>query len=184
MRSHLGSLGFPGLLAATLKWNRLYNINSGDIVEFACKAIYQLSIGCSENRVLLRRAGVDKELYCISRYPFFLPRLQQQQVRDQAIQILTLMKDQLISDLADTEDCWFVVSSLRVSVADMRHYDPQHPNDGKGEDLVQTGLHALLRILQTNNQNSRDELNWNATTQFTILGTCELLVEVTIFYYL
>ena len=179
VRRTLGSLGLSGYLTAALKWNRLSKNNTADVVEFCCKAIYQVAVGCSANRVSLRLAGADKELYCLSRYPSFLPQLQQQQVKDSCMQVLALLKDQLLSDLADSDDCWFVFSAIRMSVADMRHYDPQHPDEGKGEDLVQTGLHAMLRLISVRPQiNTQHEINWSRTTQFSLLGGCELLVKV------
>lgn len=179
VRRALGSLGLPGYLTAALKWNRLSKNNAADVVEFCCKAIYQIALGCSANRVLLRLAGADKELYCLSRHPSFLPQLQQQQVKDSCLQVLALLKDQLLSDLADSDDCWFVFSSIQMSVADMRHYDPQHPDEGKGEDLVQTGLHAMLRLISDRPQiTALGEINWSRTTQFALLGACELLVKV------
>ena len=177
----LGSLGVSAYLTAAMQWNRLHTKNCGDILEFGCKALYQIAIGSSENRLLLRRAGADKELFCLARYPFFLPQLQQQQVRDEAQKVLAVLKDQLLSDLTVLDDCWFIVGAVQMSVADVCYYSPLCPNEEKGEDLIQAALHALLRLLSPTDRQALAHpgaLSWSRTTQFSLLGTCEMLVEV------
>jgi hypothetical protein len=96
VRCRFGQNGCCALVTEIIKWHRLRNINA-EALEYACTAVYQLILGSYENRFLLRQSGIDKELYCLSQYAYFLPTLQQEMMKERAEKLLRILKDQVSS---------------------------------------------------------------------------------------
>jgi hypothetical protein len=118
LRCRLGRCGLCAVLTEVIKWNRLRN-RDGEVLEYACTAMYQLIIGSFENRFLLRKCGADKELYCLLQHSYFLPYLQQQLIKEKADKLLRLLKDQviywLVTDASVPTDFIFLLLILALN---------------------------------------------------------------------